>query len=456
MICRIRHQIKTLKKSFFQINNGEFNNLLCTDRLSELAEISGNYRDKIYTPIVTLNLFLWQVLSDNGSCKEAIAHLISDRLQQNLPPNSFNNGPYCKARQRLSLDWILQEVCAIGSNLHAKANKIWAWKGFNVVLVDGTTVLMPDTESNQLQYPQQHAQKPGLGFPIARIVGLISLSAGTIIDYAIGEFQGKGTGEASLFYTLMRSLNTGDLLLADRYYSTYAILVCLKLKGVEFVSMNHAKKKADFRKGIKLGKKDHLMEWIKPKRKPIWMSKDDYELLPNTLTIREFSVSGVVYISTLLDADTYSKKDLVNLYKERWKVELDFRTLKTDLKMDMLRCKSPSMVEKEIAVRFMAYNLIRGSMAESANKQGEIARHISFKATVQLLSVAQIKLSNVTKSIMKKAYDALLETVATTRIGKRKRPSQPRAIKRRPKAYPLLTEPRADACQRINEAFCES
>jgi len=191
MICRIRHQIKTLKNSFFQINNGEFNNLLCTDRLSELAEISGSYRDKIYTPIVTLNLFLWQVLSDNGSCKEAIAHLISDRLQQNLPPNSFNNGPYCKARQRLSLDWILQEVRTIGSNLHAKANKFWAWKGFNIVLVDGTTVLMPDTESNQLKYPQQHAQKPGLGFPIARIVGLISLSAGTIIDYAIGEFQGK-------------------------------------------------------------------------------------------------------------------------------------------------------------------------------------------------------------------------------------------------------------------------
>jgi len=309
---------------------------------------------------------------------------------------------------------------------------------------------------HQRKYPQQHSQKPGLGFPIARIVGLISLSAGTIIDYAIGEYQGKGTGETSLFYTLMDALKPGDLLLADRYYSTYAILVCLKLKGVESISMNHAKKKADFRKGIKLGKKDHLIEWIKPKRKPVWMSKDDYELLPSTLTIREFSVSGVVYISTLLDANIYSKKDLANLYKERWKIELDFRTLKTDLKMDMLRCKSPSMVEKEIAVRFMAYNLIRGSMAESANKQGEIARQISFKATVQLLSIVQIKLSNATKSIMKKAYDVLLKTVATTLIGKRKRPSQPRAIKRRPKAYSLLTEPRAKTCQRINDAFCSS
>jgi hypothetical protein len=249
-------------------------------------------------------------------------------------------------------------------------------------------------------------------------------------------------------------LNPGDLLLADRYYSTYAIVACLKLKGVAFISRNHPQKKADFRKGLKLGAKDHLIEWIKPKRKPVWMSTDEYEQLPDTLTVREFSVGGVVYVSTLLEADIYSKKELANLYKERWKIELDLRTLKTDLKMEMLRCKSPDMVEKEIATRFMAYNLIRGSIAESANKQGGIARQISFKAAVQLLGAAQIRLSHVTRSIKIKAYDLLLGAVATTLIGKRKRPSQPRAIKRRPKAYSLLTEPRAKACQRINEDFC--
>ncbi len=449
----IRQQIKTIKRVFFQLNTGDFNNLLCSKRLNDLSELSGSYRDRVFTPLVTLRLFLWQVLSDNGSCKETVARLLVDRLQENLLPSSFNSGPYCKARQRLSLSWVLQEVRSIGSTLHARAGKIWTWKGYNVVLVDGTTVLMPDTQKNQHKYPQQQTQKPGLGFPIARIVGLISLSSGAIIDYAMGEYQGKGTGEMSLFSTLMTSLTANDLLLADRYYCTYAVLAALQSKGVAFVSMNHAQKKADYKTGLTLGAKDHLIEWKKPKRKPVWMSQSDFDLLPKTLTVREFSVDGTVYVSTLLEVDTYPKKELSTLYKERWKVELDFRTIKTDLKMDMLRCHSPEMVEKEIATTFMAYNLIRGSMAESAKTEGEIARQISFKATVQLLGIAHIKFIHSTSSMIQKAYTSLLKMIASTLIGRRKRSPQPRAIKRRPKAYPRLTEPRIKASQRLKDSL---
>tara|TARA_R110002110_G_scaffold64207_3_gene177627 strand:- start:483 stop:1523 length:1041 start_codon:yes stop_codon:yes gene_type:complete len=342
-----------------------------------------------------LNAFLWQTLSDNGSCKEAVARVISGRLQQLLPINSFNTGPYCKARRRLSLHWITEEVRRIGLILHNNVSGAWRWKGFNVVLVDGTTVLMPDTEANQAVYPQQHVQKPGLGFPIARIVGLISLGAGTVTDYAIGPHQGKGTGEMSLFSKLIDSLHSGDLLLADRYYSTYATLAILSRKNIAFVSQNHAQKKPDFNAGHKLATKDHIVEWKRPKRKPVWMSKEDYNLLPNTLTVREFLVKGVIYVTTLLDDKTYPKKELVDLYKERWKVELDFRTLKSDLKMEMLRCKTPEMVEKEIAVRFMAYNLIRGNMAASANDHNKIPRQLSFKASVQFSYSGQYKISSV-------------------------------------------------------------
>ena len=190
----IQHQIKRMKMSFFQLENSSFNTLLCDQRLDEFVMLSGTYRDKIFTPLVTLNAFLWQTLSDNGGCKEAVTRIFAERLEQQQPLNSVNTGPYCKARQRLSLHWLIQEVCRIGSSLHKESSYKWLWKGFNVVLVDGTTVLMPDTEENQKAYPQQSVQKEGLGFPIARIVGLISLSAGTITNYATGPFQGKGSG----------------------------------------------------------------------------------------------------------------------------------------------------------------------------------------------------------------------------------------------------------------------
>lgn len=443
---QIQDQIKKIKYSFFQLDEGKFNRLICNERLNKLASLSGNYRDKIFTPIVTLHLFLWQVLNDNGSCKQAIAHLISERVYHGLSLNSFSTGPYCKARQRLSLSWIVEEVKRIGSILHADTGHLWSWKGWNVLLVDGTSVLMPDTKKNQKKYPQQQTQKPGLGFPIARVVGLISLSSGALVDYAMGKFQGKGTGETSLLSMLFGSVASNDLLLADRYYCSYAIIMELIRKQAAFLSINHPQKKADFRKGARLGKKDHIIEWLKPKRKPVWMTQLDYDELPDTLSVREFSVAGVVYLTTLLDASKYSKKALAALYGERWKVELDFRTLKTDLNMEMLRCQSPEMVEKEVAVRFMAYNLIRANIAESAHRHGKVARQFSFKSVVQLLDSARIQFGNSTLCVLKNAYTVLSKAIIATSIGNRQRPPQPRAVKRRPKSYPLLTIPRADAC----------
>ncbi len=266
----------------------------------------------------------------------------------------------------------------------------------------------------------------------------------------MGEYQGKGTGETSLFSKLIDSLTANDLLLADRYYCSYAIIMTLQLKGVSFLSRNHPQKKADFRRGIKLGKKDHIIDWLKPKRKPVWMTTEDYDLLPDKLTVREFTVGDTVYLTTLLDASVYPKNELAELYKERWKVELDFRTLKTDLNMDMLRCKSPEMAEKEIAVRFMAYNLIRANTAGAASRYGKVARQMSFKSAVQILDAARMRFSNSSLSIMKTGYDALMKVIISTPIGNRKRASQPRAVKRRPKAYPLLTIPRAEACQGLS------
>jgi len=318
------------------------------------------------------------------------------------------------------------------------------------LLVDGTTVLMPDTVENQRSFPQQSCQKQGLGFPIARIVGITSLSVGSVTAYCLGAFQGKGSGETSLFSQLISSISKDELLLADRYYCTWAIIALLQQQGSHFLVQNHAQRKPDFRVGKRLGTKDHLVGWKKPKRKPDWITATEYKALPEEIIIREVKVNGRVYVTTLFDEKKYSKKELAEFYRQRWTIELDFRSLKTHMKMDMLRCKSPEMIEKEIAVNLLAYNLIRVNIARAVKAEGGIPRQISFMTTVQLFN-QKISLSlTLTKKVLQHVIDGIFKAIASIAVGQQKRQKQPRAIKRRPKSYPLLTVPRKDACEAIN------
>jgi len=199
-----------------------------------------------------------------------------------------------------------------------------------------------------------------------------------------------------------------------------------------------------------LGAKDHLIEWKKPKRKPDWITQGDYETLPDVILLREFSVKGRVYVTTLMNAKKYPKKELTELYTQRWVIELDFRSLKTHMKMDMLRCKSPEMVKKEIAVYLLAYNLIRAGIARAAKVKNQIPRQLSFMTTVQVFNEGILQLILHSGKVLKYAIDGVLNAIASIPIGQQKRKAQPRAIKRRPKAYPLLTEPRDKACEAIN------
>jgi hypothetical protein len=245
---------------------------------------------------------------------------------------------------------------------------------------------------------------------------------------------------------MLDSLLTGDLLLADRYYCTFAIIALLQAKGIPVLFPLHANKKADFRQGNKLGTKDHRVEWQKPKRKPVWMTALAYADLPEVISVREFKVKGVVYVTTLLDAKQFHKQELANLYKERWKVELDFLAIKTHMGMEMLRCKTPEMVQKEIAVHLLAYNIIRGNLAQAAIMHNKIPRQLSFRSTVQLVCQATKQLVVLTEKRLTHALLALFKAMASTAIGLQKRKNQPRAIKRRPKPFPLLTVPRREAC----------
>jgi hypothetical protein len=305
---------------------------------------------------------------------------------------------------------------------------------------------MPDTAENQVEFPQLNSQKPGLGFPILRMVVLISLAAGTVIGYSVGAYQGKKTGETSLLSQLFGCLSVGDLLMADRYYCTFSIIALMQALGVPVLFPIHARKKVDFSKGIRLGAKDHLIDWTKPKRKPVWMSQQEYADLPITITVREFAVNGMVYVTTLLNKNIHNKRELAILYKERWKIELDFRSIKTNMGMEMLRCKTPDMVKKEIAIHLLAYNIIRGNLAQAGSLHGKIPRQLSFRSAVQIVIQASKQIVALMGEPLMKALQALLKAMTSTVIGKQERKSQPRAIKRRPKPFPLLTIPRNASC----------
>lgn len=446
----VSQQIRTFKKSVFQIPHLPFSDILSSEILLQIIAHSVSSRDRIFTPLITLKTFIFQVLSTDGSCRQAVSHVLSERLHQGCSANSIKTGSYCKARKRLPLKQLKQVTEESGTALHHKAHSSWCWKGHNTLVADGTTVLMQDTPDNQAVFPQQTNQKPGLGFPILRIVGLISLSVGSVVSYTLGPYQGKGSGETSLFSQMMSAITQDDLLLADRYYCTWAIVALILQQDSHMLVLNHAQRKPDFRLGKKLGTKDHLIEWQKPRRKPDWIKQIDYDALPDEILFREFSVRGKVYVTTLLDEKKYHKKELAAFYTERWLVELDFRSIKTHMKMDMLRCKSPDMIQKEIAVHLLAYNLIRASIARAATAKGKIPRHISFMTAVQLFIEGITLMMLLSGRLLKQAVTGLLDAIASIPIGRQKRKKQPRAIKRRPKAYPLLTMSRVKACEAIN------
>lgn len=445
----LRSQMQRMKESFLQRSDLPFGDLLSEDWFERLEAQAGDYRTKVYTPVVTLQAFVHQVLSADGSCQEAVMKLWASRMEERLPAPSISTGPYCKARQRLPLALLREAVQVSGQALHGQVPEAWKWHGYNVKVVDGTTVLLADTLANQAQFPQSRSQKAGVGFPIARLVGVMSLSSGAVVDYALGPYRGKKTGELSLLAQRLDALSLGDLLLGDRYYCTYALIAQQQHKGIPVLFESHAQRKVDFRRGRRLGAKDHLVEWRKPAQKPVWMSAQEYAALPPTLTVRELAVGGKVYVTTLLDAQRFSKKALAKLYALRWTAELDLRTLKADLQMAKLRCQTPQMVRKEVAVHFLAYNLIRAAMAQAAQRHQRLPRELSFKATLQLLNAMKTQLLDLSEDVL----EALLKAIVSTRIGQRKRLPQPRAIKQRPKPYPRLAVPRKIACQQLVASY---
>lgn len=262
---RCRSQISFLRRQFLQDGELPFSDVLSKELVSEALAISGVvWKERVYSPLVTLWVFLGQVLSADHSCRAAVARLIAHRLARGENECSAETGAYCQARKRLPEQFFSAIASRVGRELDAQAPFEWLWKGRRVYLFDGSTVSMPDTPANQEAYPQHDAQRPGLGFPIARIAAIFSLSCGAILDLGVCRYAGKGQGELSVFRRLMGFFRPGDVVLTDRLYCTWRELLAFQERGVHAVSQLQVMRKADFRKGQRLGKGDHLVRWPKP------------------------------------------------------------------------------------------------------------------------------------------------------------------------------------------------
>lgn len=450
-------QINSIRNSFGQQQGLPFGDLLSPDLLSQVAGPAAESPEPIYTPLVTLWMFLGQVVDPDHSCRQAVARLLVWLTLQGQPACSAETGAYCKARVRLSEEHLHRLVQATGAELHGKTHPAWMWKGRRVKIADGTTVTMPDTDANQAEYPQPDGQKPGLGFPMIRMVVLFCLATGALLDAAVGAYSGKGTGELSLLRSMWDQLLEGEILLADRLYCSWFEMALLRRRGVDVVLHRHQSRRTDFRTGQRLGRRDHVVQWPKPAR-PDWMDHETYASLPKWLEVRELDVTSgrkgfrpvkLIVVTTLLDAQAYPPKDLAEVYWQRWCAELDLRSIKETMQMGELRCKTPAMVRKEIWAHFLAYNLIRGMMAQASLEHGKRPCHISFKGTLQTLNAFRHLL--LTTQDIQETYRRLFKAIATHCVGDRPGRIEPRAKKRRRKKYPMLTQPRDVAKKRLTK-----
>jgi Transposase DDE domain len=423
-----------------------------------IAEEVGKTRDRLFTPAVTTAVFLSQVSSDDQSCRSAVARLLAWRVARGLPACSPDAGGYCKARQRLPESLLPKLVRHVAGRIGDHTPQSWAFHGRRVLIADGSTVSMPDTPENQAEYPQHSAQKPGCGFPIARIVVLIALATGCVLDAAIGPSKGKLTGEMALVRGLHGRMKRGDILVGDSYYSSFDEVVTLAGMGVDVVMRRHGGRPVDFRRGTRLGRQDHTVEWHRNRNRPGWMGREEFAALPRVLVMRElrvrvgkpgFRTRSFVVVTTLLDPAAFPAGELAALYRQRWHAELDIRSLKMAMRMDVLRCQSPAMVRKEFWAHLLAYDLVRGAMAEAACRQGLSPRVLSFQGARQTLEGFRGELGRATTTAAVVLVEAALSAIASHRVGDRPDRVEPRVVKRRPKAYPRMQVPRKVARKRL-------
>ena len=459
-------QVESMQRQFAQAPGLPFADLLPEEFIVQLLdEVGVEFRDRDYPPLVVLAMFLGQCSDADPSLKQAVARRIAQRVAEGEAACSSNTGAYSRARQRLPEKVLAELTRHTGKELMRQAPAKWLWHGRAVKVVDGSTASMPDTKANQKEYPQPSSQKPGLGFPMVRFVVIFALAVGTVLDAAFCPYKGKENSELALFRRLHDGLQAGDVVLADRYFCSYFDIAELLRRGVYVVMRLHQKRKTDFRRGAQIGKYDHLVIWTRPPR-PDWMDAETYQQYPDEMVIRELRVHvtgrhrkvrsrTITIATTLYDHEEYRKADLAELYRLRWQAELNLRSLKTVMQMDVLRGKSPEMVRKEMWAHFLAYNLIRKVMCQAAQEYELKPWTISFKGALQTMTAFALPLLTCAKGRLAEVVEEMLLAIARHGVGSRPDRIEPRRIKRRPKPHKLLNVPRAEARKLEMQDSCE-
>jgi putative transposase len=434
-----------------------FARLLSAERIERVFAKHGNLfgMSAVYSTVVTLWAFLGQALRDGkeAACQAAVAEIVTYQTLAGLPAPTADTGDYCRARAKLCEEALHDLTVEIAEGVQRQADLAWLWKGRHAKLVDGFTFTMPDTPANQKVYPQQRSQKQGVGFPIARACAILSLATACLMNLAVGPYAGKGTGETALLRSLLDSLHAGDIVVADRFYCSFMMIALLLGRGVDVCARLHQGRHADFRRGRRLGKYDHLVEWHRP-AKPSWMDDATYALIPEKTVLREirfnviqpgYRVQVLTIATTLTSAEAFTAEEIAQLYGHRWNSELDIRAIKQSLHLDHLRSKTPQMVRKELWTTLLAYNLVRTTTAAAALLHGRQPRQISFTGTCQHLLKSWMPLAagHLTPKATLQLCKTLLERISQIVVANRPGRVEPRVLKRRRHRYPLMNEPRA-------------
>lgn len=454
-----RADFAVIASAFLTVEGLPFSSVLTSREIqAAFAEHNGLFAaGDIYSTSLVLWAFLAQVLRDGkgAACAAAVADIAQYLQQTGGSVPCGDTGDYCRARAKLDLKALQQLVRQTACAMEQSARQEWLWQGLHPKLVDGFTFSMLDTPENQQAFPQVSSQRKGVGLPIARACCVLSLASAALLDLAVGPCQGKKTGETALFRQLRGNFQPGDVAVFDRFYCSYWILAELIQAGVQVCTRLHQGRHSDFRRGKRLGKYDHLVTWTRPPC-PQWMSKEDYQRVPPTLTLREVRVEisspgsrcqSLTVVTTLTDSKEYPKEQIAELYGHRWNVELDIRHIKQTLHLDHVACKSPGMVCRHLWVSLLAYNLIRKVIASAAAEHEQVPRHLGFTLACQEILASWLLIACGGCRDLRGHWEQLLARIAANRVGDRPGRTEPRVIKRRRHHYPLMTRPRHQASQ---------
>jgi len=415
--------------------------------LDPLPDFGGAVRHRLYPAADVFWLFLGQVLSADGSCREAVRRFLAGLARARGRTASPSTSAYCQARARLKTDDLAAVLFQARDKIERRAGDRFRFHGRPVKVVDGTTISMPDTLENQAAYPQTTSQKPGLGFPLFRLVAFFSLATGALLEFGCAPFR---VAERTIFHHLWQRLRPNDIILADRGFCSFAELHLLKQRGVDAVMRKHQSRKNS--PSLKnLGPGDRLVTWAKTNVRPEWLDLEQWRALPPTIILREITVivtingfrtSRIEIVTTLLDPLAFPALEFAQLYRQRWQVELDLRNIKTTLGMDILSCQSPELIHKELILHLVAYNLLRALLLKAAIASTQTPDRISFKGALDSARSWAAEIIALPRSRQPRFLKLLIVTIARDIIPLRPDRTEPRALKRRPKPYSSLTKPR--------------